>query len=199
MAKSKEAYTVIPVEEKEMEERPNSTEANQAEDELEERFDKGFWLKVQKKVKAADMSWNRAMDEVRADRLTEKHGKNVLLVIIHQWPQMKKYKDKPELIPSLEYLISRLTEIILERDTKEVFKYFRVPSKDDPTCPTLLHLAADQNFLHVTKSLVERYPGLMYLWTYEQDDKPSYLPVEVALKKYKDDTAAYLISQMRPE
>ena len=46
MAKSKEAYTVIPVEEKEMEERPNSTEANQAEDELEERFDKDFWLKV---------------------------------------------------------------------------------------------------------------------------------------------------------
>ena len=39
----------------------------------------------------------------------------------------------------------------------------------------------------------------MYLWTYEQDDKPSYLPVEVALKKYKDDTAAYLISQMRPD
>ena len=100
--------------------------------------------------------------------------------------------------------ISRLTEIILERDAKEVFKYFRVPAKDgpflnDPACPTLLHLAAEQNFLHVTKSLVERYPGLMYLWTYEQDDKPSYLPVEVALKKYKDDTAAYLISRMRPD
>lgn len=62
-------------------------------------------FQVQKKVKAADMSWNRAMDEVRADRLTEKHGKNVLLVIIHQWPQTKKYKDKPELIPSLEYLV----------------------------------------------------------------------------------------------
>ena len=60
-----------------------------------------------------------------------------------------------------------------------------------------MHLAAEQNFLHVTKSLVERYPGLMYLWTYEQDDKPSYLPVELALKKYKDETAAYLISQMR--
>ena len=37
----------------------------------------------------------------------------------------------------------------------------------------------------------------MYLWTYKQDDNPSYLPVELALKKYKDDTAAYLISQMR--
>ena len=51
------------------------------------------------------MSWNRAMDEVRVDRLTEKHGKNSLLVIIHEWPQAKKYKDKPELIPSLEYLV----------------------------------------------------------------------------------------------
>lgn len=46
MAKKKEAYTVIPVEEKEMEERPNSAEAKQAEDELEETFDKDFWLKV---------------------------------------------------------------------------------------------------------------------------------------------------------
>ena len=51
------------------------------------------------------MSWNGAMDEVRADRLIEKHGKNSLLVIIHDWPQKKKYKDKPELIPSLEYLV----------------------------------------------------------------------------------------------
>lgn len=92
--------------------------------------------------------------------------------------------------------ISRLTEIILERDTKEDFSCFRVPSKDNPTCPTLLHLAAEQNFLHVTKALVECYPGLMYLWTYKQGDNPSYLPVGLALKKYKDDTAAYLISQM---
>lgn len=45
------------------------------------------------------------MDEVRADRLIEKHGKNALLVIIHDWPQKRKYKEKPELIPSLEYLV----------------------------------------------------------------------------------------------
>ena len=45
------------------------------------------------------------MDEVRADRLIEKHGKNALLVIIHDWPQKRKYKENPELIPSLEYLV----------------------------------------------------------------------------------------------
>ena len=64
-------------------------------------------FQVQNKVrlKVTGMSWYRAMDEVRADRLTEKHGKNALLVIIQKWPRMKKYKDKPELIPSLEYLV----------------------------------------------------------------------------------------------
>ena len=65
-------------------------------------------FQVQDKVKVAEMSWNRAMDEARVDWLTEKHGKNSLFVIIHKWPQKKKYKDKPELIPSLEYLVSIL-------------------------------------------------------------------------------------------
>ena len=45
------------------------------------------------------------MDEVRVDRLIKKYDKNALLVIIHDWPQKKKYRDKPELIPSLEYLV----------------------------------------------------------------------------------------------
>ena len=93
--------------------------------------------------------------------------------------------------------ISRLTEIILERDTKEDYKYFRVASEGDLTRPTLLHLAAAQNFLHVSKALVEHYPGLMYIYSKEQEEKPSCLPVELALMEYKDDTAAYLISQMR--
>ncbi|RMX39952.1 hypothetical protein pdam_00021267, partial [Pocillopora damicornis] len=107
MAKKKDAYTVIPVnvEEKEMEEmQPVTDKTDQAEDEMEERFDKEFWLMVQNKVKDANLSWNRAMDEVRVDRLIKKYDKNALLVIIHDWPQKKKYRDKPELIPSLEYL-----------------------------------------------------------------------------------------------
>ncbi|XP_068676221.1 transient receptor potential cation channel subfamily A member 1-like [Montipora foliosa] len=196
MAKKRDEYLVIPVEEKEMENRRSPSDStDRADDDIEVKFNKDFWLKVQNKVKSEKLPWSRAMDEVRADCLIEKYGKNVLLVIIHQWPQ--KYKEKPEVLPSLEYLISRLTEIILKRDTKEDYKYFQVDSKDDATCPTLLHLAAGQNFLHVSKALVERYPGLMYLYSTEHEDKPSYLPVELALKKYNDDTAAYLISQMR--
>ena len=46
MAKKKDVYTEIPVQEMEIEGSPTSAEANQAEDELEERFDKDFWLKV---------------------------------------------------------------------------------------------------------------------------------------------------------
>ena len=71
-------------------------------------YDISINFQVQNKVKIADMSWNRAMDEVRADQLIEKHGKNSLLVIIHEWPRKKQYKDKPELVPSLEYLVRTL-------------------------------------------------------------------------------------------
>ena len=46
MAKKKDVYTEIPVEEMEREGSPNSAKTNPAEDDLEERFDKDFWLKV---------------------------------------------------------------------------------------------------------------------------------------------------------
>lgn len=65
---------------------------------------------VQNRVKSGEMSWNRAMDEVRADQLIKKYGKNTLLVIIHEWPQKRKYKEKPELIPSLEYLVRNILQ-----------------------------------------------------------------------------------------
>ena len=46
------------------------------------------------------------MDEVRADCLMEKYGKNVLFEIIHEWPQRREYQEKPEVLPSLEYLVT---------------------------------------------------------------------------------------------
>ena len=62
-------------------------------------------LKVQEKFSSSDISWNRAMDEVRTDRLMAKYGKDSLLVIIRDWPISEKYKDKPEMVASLEYLV----------------------------------------------------------------------------------------------
>ena len=179
----------IPTEEREMSVQPSTSTADVEED----KPDKQFWLDVRQKVKDFDVSWNRAMDEVRAENLIKKHGNDALLVIINEWPKKSEYEEKPELLPSLEYLISRLTEIILEKDTEKKYEYFRV--KENASKPTLLHLAAVQNFLQVARCLVNRYPGLLYLKTREK--KKSVLPVELALRERKDDTAAYLISQMK--
>ena len=184
----------IPTEEREMSVQPSTTESSTSTADVEEdKPDEQFWLDVKQKVKDFDVSWNRAMDEVRAENLIKKHGDNALLVIIDKWPKMKKYQEKPELIPSLEYLISRLTEIILEKDKEKKYEYFRV--KENASRPTLLHLAAVQNFLHVARCLVNRYPGILYLKT--REGKKSALPVELALRERQDDTAAYLISQMK--
>lgn len=91
--------------------------------------------------------------------------------------------------------ISRFTEIILEQDNDEEYKYFRV--EEDSARPTLLHLAAEWNFLHVAKLLTETYASLLYLETEEVSGERAYLPVEKALLSYQDETAAYLISQMK--
>lgn len=60
------------------------------------------------------------MDEVRIDRLIAKHGKDTLLVIICDWPISEKYKDKPELIASLEYLVR------IDKACKSSIYYFYV-------------------------------------------------------------------------
>ena len=76
-------------------------------------------LQVKKKVDDSDVSWNRAMDEVRAQRLIDDYGKNALFVIIDKWPKMKKYQRKPELLPSLEYLVIYRDPIVITNSKKE--------------------------------------------------------------------------------
>ena len=46
------------------------------------------------------------MDEVRTNRLSEMHGKSCLLIIIRDWPLSDKYRDQPDLVASLEYLVN---------------------------------------------------------------------------------------------
>ena len=93
--------------------------------------------------------------------------------------------------------ISRFTEIILEKDKDEDYKYTR--DEENPARPTLLHLAAKQNFVHVATHFVKRYPSLVYQETEVVGEQRGYLPVEMALMAYKDETAAFLISQMKPD
>ena len=53
------------------------------------------------------------MDEVRTHRLLAKHGKDTILILIRDWPNCEKYKGKPELVVSLEYLVSMLCFIYI--------------------------------------------------------------------------------------
>lgn len=93
------------------------------------------------------------------------------------------------------FQLSRFTKIILERESDEDYEFYRV--EEDPAAPTLLHLAAERNFLHVAKLLVEMYPSLVDMGTDQVGEERGYLPVEMALMSYRDETAAYLISQMK--
>lgn len=52
--------------------------------------------------------------------------------------ELKKVRVTYIILPSSQ--ISRFTEIILDKDSDEEYKYFRV--EEDPARPTLLHLAA---------------------------------------------------------
>lgn len=164
------------------------------------KLDRDDWNKVEGKVKDLDISWSRAVDVVKAEKLIEQSNKpggvDPLLVIICKWPQLPEYKANPKRIPSLEFLISRLAEIILKGDKSYEFFF----DEEHAWEPTILHHAAKQNFLHVSRMLVERWPSLMYQPTkvmIEPEKMPSVLPVEVALENFQDDTAAYLISQMK--
>ena len=58
------------------------------------------------------------MDEIRTDRLLAKHGKDTILVLIRDWPNSEKYKGKPELVVSLEYLVSMLRHLYLHSGFK---------------------------------------------------------------------------------
>ena len=52
------------------------------------------------------MAWDRAMDEVRAERWENMYKERTLEVMIRYWPDTDKYKDRPELITSLENQVS---------------------------------------------------------------------------------------------
>lgn len=57
-------------------------------------------------------TWNRAMDEVRVERLIQKYKDNgemrnedPALLMLKRWPMAKQYKDDLDRLPSLEQLV----------------------------------------------------------------------------------------------
>jgi len=93
------------------EEEPADQQAHGPED----RFDPEFWIKVQQK-RSEGMSWNRAMDEVRVERLIQKYKDNdelasedPALVMLKKWPASKQYKYNTDRLPGLEQLVCTCT------------------------------------------------------------------------------------------
>ena len=64
------------------------------------------------------MSWNRAMDEVRVERLIQKYkdsgelvSEDPALKMLKKWPASKQYQDNSGRLPGLEQLVCILYSI----------------------------------------------------------------------------------------
>ena len=90
-------------------------------------------------------------------------------------------------------------EILLKSELNEDNRYETFRDEDDKTKKTLMHYAAELDFLHVAKTLVKKCPGLLATKTKAQvkpEKKRGLLPVELALTMENDDVAEYLIRMM---
>lgn len=174
-------------------------------DVLEDEFDREFWIKVRQK-QGQETSWNKAMDEVRVERLIQKYkdsgnmdSNDPALLMLKRWPSTKQYKYNSDHLPSLEQLINRFLEILLDSELNADNRYETFRDEEEKTKKTLLHYAAELGFLYVTKTIVKKCPGLVALKTKAQlqpEKKRGLLPVELALIAENDDVAAYLIRMM---
>lgn len=87
-------------------------------------------------------------------------------------------------------------KILLESESNSDSRYEKFRDEEDKTKKTLLHYAAELGFLHVTKTLLKKCPGLLAVKTKEAKKMRMLLPVELALAAEKDEVAAYLIRMM---
>ncbi|XP_031558821.1 transient receptor potential cation channel subfamily A member 1-like [Actinia tenebrosa] len=188
---------------------PTPSLNNDNEDDLEDDFDRQFWVEVRSIFNAEEgISWSKAMDKVRVKRLVDKYKANgskpaedPLLLLMKQWPQAKKFQGKAELV---EPQIHRFAEILLEdkddmnKDNR--YEAFRDQTEEDEK--TLLHYVAEQNFYHIARTLIRFCPGLLALKTeavLTPVKKRALLPVEVALNKNNDEVAAVMLRHMSHE
>lgn len=81
-----------------------------------------------------------------------------------------------------------------ELNCKNRYQTFR--GETVKTKKTLLHYAAELGFLHVTKTLVKKFPVLLTLKTKQAKKKRALFSVELALLAENDEVAAYLVRSM---
>ncbi|XP_022807164.1 uncharacterized protein LOC111344217 [Stylophora pistillata] len=164
-----------------------------------------FWMMVHEK-QSKGLPWNRAVDEVRVERLIQSYkvngkldGEDPALVMLKHWPASKQYKDKPDKLPGLEKLVNQFLEIMLDSELNSGNKYELFKDEEDKMRKTLLHYSAEVGFLQITKTLLKKCPGLLEARTELQiipKKKRAMLAVELALAAENDEVAAYLVRAM---
>ncbi|RMX51333.1 hypothetical protein pdam_00021892 [Pocillopora damicornis] len=172
---------------------------------FEDELHTELWIKINQKQREG-ISWNRAMDEVRVEKLIQKYkddgeldSEDPALMMLKQWPNSERYKNSPEKLPGLERLINRLLDILLDSELNYENKYQRFRDKEDKTKKTLMHYAAELGFLDVTKTLAKKCPWLLTVATKAPLKKRGLIPVEIALEAENDEVTAYLIRLMYHE
>ncbi|PFX11648.1 hypothetical protein AWC38_SpisGene24538 [Stylophora pistillata] len=171
-------------------------------------FDEKFWIKVHQK-QIDGLSWNRAMDEVRVEKLIKKFkdsgemgSEDPALVMLKRWPATEQYRNNPDKNRGLEQLINRWLEILLESELNSENRYEAFQDENDKTRKTLMHYAAELGYLHVAKTLARKCPQLLTMKTEDQlqpVEKRAMLPVELAIAAENDDVAAFMVRVMEYE
>ncbi|XP_058942043.2 uncharacterized protein [Pocillopora verrucosa] len=169
-------------------------------------YDRNFWKKVHQKQNEG-FSWTRAMDDVCVECMIQKYkesgqvvNEDPALLMLKQWPASRQYRDNPEDLPGLEQMVNRYLEVLLDSEVNSDNRYETFRDKTDRRKKTLLHYAAELGFLHVTKTLVKRYPLLLSMKTVEPvKTKRGLLPLDLALVAENDNVAAYLVQMMHLE
>eukprot|EP00794_Sanderia_malayensis_P020479 gene20479-22495_t len=188
---------------------------------FERKYDDEFWKKVEERYKnekqkrnvksdgadTDDRLWNRSIDEIRAERISEKYsdsGKDPVVAIMKDWIKtfIRKYKNnESELkkqIPDFQH-----EECVTSECAKEEHKCKyggESPNifidKDGKTKKTILHIAAEDNLYILILELMNRFSKLLYLETF--DGEKHQLPVELALERGHDDVASAIIKKWTP-
>ena len=98
------------------------------------------------------------------------------------------------------FQVNRYLEVLLDSEVNSDNRYETFRDKTDRRKKALLHYAAELGFLHVTKTLVKRYPLLLSMKTVEPvKTKRGLLPLDLALVAENDNVAAYLVQMMHLE
>ncbi|XP_022777936.1 uncharacterized protein LOC111319424 [Stylophora pistillata] len=179
---------------------------------VQEIISKQYFLQAIFKVhqKQIDgLSWNRAMDEVRVEKLIKKFkdsgemgSEDPALVMLKRWPATEQYRNNPDKNRGLEQLINRWLEILLESELNSENRYEAFQDENDKTRKTLMHYAAELGYLHVAKTLARKCPQLLTMKTEDQlqpVEKRAMLPVELAIAAENDDVAAFMVRVMEYE